>query len=154
MKDDSGSYAVFTEQGSSVSQMTAAKVLDVICQITWMRRRRSISLHPSQDGGRSEIIIISGIGMSRCLDSTTTTQVSESLENIQDLVVPLETTNLCGHPLASGLVRRFQRRLLSQTNGPARAFLDRAHGCHSDGGQQGSARHLPQQFRRRAHSST
>ena len=30
VKDDSGSYAVFTEQGSSPSQMTAAKVMDVI----------------------------------------------------------------------------------------------------------------------------
>ena len=30
MKNDSGSYAVFTEQGSSVSQMTAAKVMDII----------------------------------------------------------------------------------------------------------------------------
>ena len=30
VKDDSGSYAVFTEQGSSASQMTAAKVMDVI----------------------------------------------------------------------------------------------------------------------------
>ena len=29
MKDDSGSYAVFTEQGSSAPQMTAAKVMDV-----------------------------------------------------------------------------------------------------------------------------
>ena len=29
-KDDSGSYAVFTEQGSSASQMTAAKVMDII----------------------------------------------------------------------------------------------------------------------------
>ena len=28
-KDDSGSFAVFTEQGSSASHMTAAKVLDV-----------------------------------------------------------------------------------------------------------------------------
>ena len=27
--DDSGSYAVFTEQGSSTSQMTAAKVMDI-----------------------------------------------------------------------------------------------------------------------------
>ena len=27
MKDDSGSEAVFTEQGSSASQMTAAKVM-------------------------------------------------------------------------------------------------------------------------------
>ena len=29
VKDDSGSYAVFTEQGSSSSQMTAAKVMDI-----------------------------------------------------------------------------------------------------------------------------
>ena len=29
-KDDSGSYAVFTEQGSSASQMTAAKTMDII----------------------------------------------------------------------------------------------------------------------------
>ena len=32
MKDDSGSYAVSTEQGSSASQMTAAKIMDVIYQ--------------------------------------------------------------------------------------------------------------------------
>ena len=31
-KDDSGSYAVFTEQGSSASQMTASKVMDVIAK--------------------------------------------------------------------------------------------------------------------------
>ena len=30
VKDDSGTYAVFTEQGSSASQMTAAKVMDII----------------------------------------------------------------------------------------------------------------------------
>ena len=30
VKDDSGAYAVFTEQGSSASQMTAAKVMDGI----------------------------------------------------------------------------------------------------------------------------
>ena len=29
VKDDSGAYAVFTEQGSSASQMTAAKVMGV-----------------------------------------------------------------------------------------------------------------------------
>ena len=33
VKDDSGPYAVFTEQGSSASQMTAAKVMDVIAQL-------------------------------------------------------------------------------------------------------------------------
>ena len=30
VKDDSGSYSVFTEQGSSASQMTAAKIMDSI----------------------------------------------------------------------------------------------------------------------------
>ena len=30
VKDDSGSYAVFTEKGSSASQMTAAKVMDIV----------------------------------------------------------------------------------------------------------------------------
>ena len=33
MKDDSGSYAVFTEQGSSTSQMIAAKVMDIISRL-------------------------------------------------------------------------------------------------------------------------
>ena len=33
VKDDSGSYAVFIEQGSSASQMTAAKVMDVISRL-------------------------------------------------------------------------------------------------------------------------
>ena len=33
VKDDSGSYAVFIEQGSSASQMTAAKVTDIISRL-------------------------------------------------------------------------------------------------------------------------
>ena len=33
VKDDSGSYAVFTEQGSSASQMTAATVMDVTARL-------------------------------------------------------------------------------------------------------------------------
>ena len=33
VKDDSGSYAVFTEQGSSASQMSAAKVMDIISRL-------------------------------------------------------------------------------------------------------------------------
>ena len=32
VKDDSGAYAVFTEQGSSASQMTAAKVIWMLLQ--------------------------------------------------------------------------------------------------------------------------
>ena len=33
VKDESGPYAVFTEQGSSASQMTAAKVMDIISRL-------------------------------------------------------------------------------------------------------------------------
>ena len=33
VKDDSGSYAVFTEQGSSASQMTAAKIMDIVSRL-------------------------------------------------------------------------------------------------------------------------
>ena len=33
VEDDSGSHAVFTEQGSSASQMTAAKVMDIISRL-------------------------------------------------------------------------------------------------------------------------
>ena len=33
VKDGSGSHAVFTEQGSSASQMTAAKIMDIISRL-------------------------------------------------------------------------------------------------------------------------
>ena len=55
VKDDSGAYAVFTEQGSSASQMTAAKSNGRHCEITrmrWTSRRPSVSIHPSKNGGR------------------------------------------------------------------------------------------------------
>ena len=52
VKDDSGSYAVFIEQGSSASQITDAKSNGYKIKTTGMRRtssRRSIRLHPSQN---------------------------------------------------------------------------------------------------------
>ena len=33
VKEDSGAYAVFAEQGSSASQMTAGKIMDVIARV-------------------------------------------------------------------------------------------------------------------------
>ena len=33
VKDDSGSHAVFTEQGASASQLTAAKIMDIISRL-------------------------------------------------------------------------------------------------------------------------
>ena len=79
VKDDSGSYAVFTEQGSSASQMTAAKIMDIIsrlpsCDVT--SSRRSIGVYPSKNGRCSQIIENSQIRVSRHLDSSTTTQMA------------------------------------------------------------------------------
>ena len=80
VKDNSGSYAVFTEQGSSASQMSAAKIMDIIFQIArfrWTSSRRSIGLYPSENGRCSQIIENSTIVMSRHLDSSTTTQMAK-----------------------------------------------------------------------------
>ena len=49
VKDDSGSHAVSTEQGSSVSQMTAATVLDIVSRLTGCAGQ---SFHSSKNGGR------------------------------------------------------------------------------------------------------
>ena len=58
VKDGSGSYAVFADQGSSAPQMTAAKDRHY-SKITRMRRtrsRRSICLYPSNNGRRTNVI--------------------------------------------------------------------------------------------------
>ena len=84
VKDDSGSFAVFTEQGSSASQMTAAKIMDVISRLPgpdiWIRLPRH--------------------------------KWPKSWSSMEDPVVPLER-NLYGHPLA-GLLweRQFEKILL------------------------------------------
>ena len=78
MKDDSVSFAVFTEHGSSASQMTAAKVMDII--LPGFRRTssgRSIRLYQGRNGRCSQIIENSQVGVSRHLDSSTTTQMAK-----------------------------------------------------------------------------
>ena len=59
VKDDSMSCAVFTEQGSSASQMTAAEVMDMV---------------KMEDAPK--IIENSKIGMPRHLDSSTTIEMA------------------------------------------------------------------------------
>ena len=59
MKDDSGAYAVFAEQGSSASQMTAAKVMDVIARL------------PDCDGQAADAIsACSQVKMEGCMDTS------------------------------------------------------------------------------------
>ena len=88
VKDNSGSYAVFTEQGSSASQMTAAKDHGYHLQtagLRWTSSRRSISLYPSKNGRCSQIIENSKIGMSRHLDTSSTTQVAPNLVAVRKI---------------------------------------------------------------------
>ena len=92
VKDDAGSYAVFSEQGSSASQMTAAKVMDIISGC-------SISLYPNENGRCSQII---EIPKSECPDiwiRPPRHKWPKSWSSIEDPVVPLER-NLYDHPLA------------------------------------------------------
>ena len=79
VKDDSGSYAAFTEQGSSASQMTAAKVMEIIQTARMLKAssRRSICLYLGKNGRCSKIIEKSQIGMSSHSDSSTTTQMAK-----------------------------------------------------------------------------
>ena len=80
VKDNSGSYAVFTEQGSSASQMTAAKIMDIISRLPGCDGQAADAVsgyNPSKNGRCSQIIENSKIGVSRHLDSSTTTQMAK-----------------------------------------------------------------------------
>ena len=79
VKDDSGSYAVFTETRifsiSNDSRQNHGYHLQ-IARLRWTSSRRSLSLYPSKNGRYSQIIENSNIGESRHLDSSTTTQMA------------------------------------------------------------------------------
>ena len=79
MKDDSGSYAVFTEQGASASQMTAAKVMDIISRLPGCAGQAadavSAKTHAKMEDA-PKLFEDSQVGMSRHLDSSTTTQMA------------------------------------------------------------------------------
>ena len=79
VKDDSGSYAVFTEQGSSASQMTAAKVMDIISRLPGCAGQAADAVsaytHVKMEDA-SKIIENSRVGVSRHLDSSTTSQMA------------------------------------------------------------------------------
>ena len=80
MKDDSGSYALFIEQGSSASQMTAAKIMDIISRLPGCAGQAADAVSPETQvkmEDAPQIIENSHIGMSRQLDSSTTTQMAK-----------------------------------------------------------------------------
>ena len=78
VKDNSGSYAVFTEQGSSASQMTAAKIMDVISRLPGCDGQAADAVSAKTQVKMEDahkLLEKSKIGMSRHLDSSTTTQM-------------------------------------------------------------------------------
>ena len=80
VKDDSGSYAVFTEQGSSASQMTAAKVMDIISRLSGCARQAADAVSAyikvkMEDAPK--LLKTSKSGLSRHLDSSTTTKMAK-----------------------------------------------------------------------------
>ena len=77
MKDDSGSYAVFTEQGSSASQMTAAKVMDIISRLPGCAGEAADAVSPYTQVKNVFVFENSKIGMPRHVDSSTTIQVAK-----------------------------------------------------------------------------
>ena len=85
VNDDSGSYAVFTEQGSSASQMTAAKIMDIISRIPGCSGQAAdgnIRVHSGKNEGCSNIAQNSKVRVSRCLETSSTTQMSKIIGEI------------------------------------------------------------------------
>ena len=102
VKDDSGSYAEFTEQGSSASQMTAAKVMDIISRLPGCDGQAADAVSAYTQVKMEDAHKLFKIPKSECpgnLDSSTRHKWPKSWSSIEDPVVPLER-NLYGHPLA------------------------------------------------------
>ena len=104
-KGDSGSYAVFTEQGPSASQMTAAKVMDIISRLRGCAGQAADAVSAHTQVKMEDAAKLLKIPKSECPDigiRPPRHQWSKSWSILEDPVVPLER-NVYGHPLA-GLI--------------------------------------------------
>ena len=115
VNDDSGSYAVFTEQGSSASQMTAAKVTDVKTRLPTCAAQAPDAVSAYTQVKMEDAPRLLKIPKSECPDiwiPLPRHEQRKSWSSVEDPVVPLER-NLYGHPLA-GLQweRQFEKILL------------------------------------------
>ena len=104
VKYDSGSYAVFTEQGSSASQMTAAKVMDVISRLPGCAGQAADAVSAETRVKMEDAPKLSKNPKSECPDiwiRLPRHKWPKSWSSMGDPVVPLER-NLYGH-LLTGL---------------------------------------------------
>ena len=108
VKDVSGSYAVFTEQGSSASQMTAAKVMDNTSTLPGCAGLAADAVSAYTQVKMEDAQKLLKIPKSECPDiwiRLSRHKWPKSWSSMEDPVVPLER-NLYGHPLAGLLWER------------------------------------------------
>ena len=115
VKDDSWSYAVFTGQGSSASQVTAAKVMDIISRLRGCDGQAADAVSAYTQLKMEDAPQLLKIPKSECPDiwiRLPRHKWPKSWSSMEDPVGPLER-NLYGHPLAA-LVweRQFEKFLL------------------------------------------
>ena len=114
VKDNSGSYAVFTEQGSSASQMTAAKVMDIISRLPGCDGQATDAVSAYTQVKMEDAHKLLKIPKSECPDiwiRLPRHKWPKSWSSMEDPVVPLER-NLYGHPLAGLLWERQFEKVL------------------------------------------
>ena len=115
VKDDSGSYAVFTKLGSSASQMTAAKVMDIISRLPGCAGQAADAVSAKTQVKMEDAPKLRKNPNSECPDiwiRLPKHKWPKSWSSMEDPVVPLER-NLYGH-LWAGLLweRQFEKILL------------------------------------------
>ena len=116
VKDNSGTYAVFTEQGSSASQMTAAKVMDIISRLPGCDGQAADAVSAYTPIKMKDAPKLLKIPKSECPDiwiRLPRHKWPKSWSSMEDPVVPLER-NLYGHPLAGLLWQRQFEKILLQ----------------------------------------
>ena len=112
VKEDSGFYAVFTEQGSSASQMTAAKVMFFISRLPGCAGQAADAVSVETQGKMGYAPKLLKIPKSECPDFWIRLPRHKWPKSWEDPVVPLER-NLYGHPLAGlSWERQFEKLLL------------------------------------------
>ena len=87
VKDDSGAFAVFTEQGSSASQMMGAKVMDIIARLPDCDGQASDAVSafsPVKMEDAPRLLQNSKVRMSRYMDTSSTTLSGQKHEKYED----------------------------------------------------------------------
>ena len=117
VKDNSGSYAVFTEQGSSASKMTAAKIMEIISRLPGCDGQAADAVSAYTQLKMEDAHKLLKIPKSECPDiwiRLPRHKWPKSWSSMEGPVVPLER-NLYGHPLAGLLWERQFEKILLKT---------------------------------------